>query len=452
MKKGLSLSSYLYIGSMLFGLFFGAGNLIFPVHMGQVAGANVSWATLGFLVTGIGLPFLGVIAIGISKSNGLFDLASRIHPYYGYFMTIALYLTIGPFFALPRLSTVSYEIGLTPYINPAYQTVGLAIFSILFYGTALFLSLKPTKILIYVGKVLNPIFLVFLGVLIVTAFIRPLGGVMDASVTGSYVAQPFVSGFLEGYNTMDALASLAFGIVVVQTIKTLGVTKPSEIAKDTIKSGLISILLMGIIYASLAYIGTMSVGQFPVSENGGIALAQISNYYFGSFGSVLLAVIVTVACLKTAIGLITACAETFKEMFPRSISYKAYVVVFSVLTTLVANIGLTNIIAFSLPVLMFLYPLAITLILLALLSPLFKDRQVVYVTTTIFTLVVSVADLLNALPENIRNLNGIQNFLTFCADYLPLFSMGMGWILPATIGFVVGIIISLVTKPNPRAL
>lgn len=251
---------------------------------------------------------------------------------------------------------------------------------------------------------------------------------------------------------MDALASLAFGIVVVQTIKTLGVTKPSEIAKDTIKSGLISILLMGIIYASLAYIGTMSVGQFPVSENGGIALAQISNYYFGSFGSVLLAVIVTVACLKTAIGLITACAETFKEMFPRSISYKAYVVVFSVLTTLVANIGLTNIIAFSLPVLMFLYPLAITLILLALLSPLFKDRQVVYVTTTIFTLVVSVADLLNALPENIRNLNGIQNFLTFCADYLPLFSMGMGWILPATIGFVVGIIISLVTKPNPRAL
>ena len=275
---------------------------------------------------------------------------------------------------------------------------------------------------------------------------------MDASVTGSYVAQPFVSGFLEGYNTMDALASLAFGIVVVQTIKTLGVTKPSEIAKDTIKSGLISILLMGIIYASLAYIGTMSVGQFPVSENGGIALAQISNYYFGSFGSVLLAVIVTVACLKTAIGLITACAETFKEMFPRSISYKAYVVVFSVLTTLVANIGLTNIIAFSLPVLMFLYPLAITLILLALLSPLFKDRQVIYVTTTIFTLVVSVADLLNALPENIRNLNGIQNFLTFCADYLPLFSMGMGWILPATIGFVVGIIISLVTKPNPRAL
>lgn len=452
MKKGLTLSSYLYIGSMLFGLFFGAGNLIFPVHMGQVAGANVSWATLGFLVTGIGLPFLGVIAIGISKSNGLFDLASRIHPLYGYFMTVALYLTIGPFFALPRLSTVSYEIGLTPYINPEYQTIGLAIFSILFYGAALFLSLKPTKILIYVGKVLNPIFLVFLGVLIVTAFIRPMGGIAEIPVTGNYINEPFVSGFLEGYNTMDALASLAFGIVVVQTIKSLGVTKPSEIAKDTIKSGLISIILMGIIYASLSYLGTMSVGQFPISENGGIALTQISQYYFGSFGSVLLAVIVTIACLKTAIGLITACAETFKEMFPRTISYKAYVVVFSVLTTLVANVGLTNIIAYSLPVLMFLYPLAITLILLALLSPLFKDRQVVYVTTTLFTLVVSVADLFKALPKDIQGVSGVKAFLAFCTEYLPLFSIGMGWILPATIGFIVGLLISWFTKPTPRSL
>lgn len=452
MKKGLTLSSYLYIGSMLFGLFFGAGNLIFPVHMGQVAGANVSWATLGFLVTGIGLPFLGVIAIGISKSNGLFDLASRIHPLYGYFMTVALYLTIGPFFALPRLSTVSYEIGLTPYINPEYQTIGIAIFSILFYGAALFLSLKPTKILVYVGKVLNPIFLVFLGVLIVTAFIRPMGGIAEIPVTGKYINEPFVSGFLEGYNTMDALASLAFGIVVVQTIKSLGVTKPSEIAKDTIKSGLISIILMGIIYASLSYLGTMSVGQFPISKNGGIALTQISQYYFGSFGSVLLAVIVTIACLKTAIGLITACAETFKEMFPRTISYKAYVVVFSVLTTLVANVGLTNIIAYSLPVLMFLYPLAITLILLALLSPLFKDRQVVYVTTTLFTLVVSVADLFKALPKDIQGVSGVKTFLAFCTEYLPLFSIGMGWILPATIGFVVGLLISWFTKPTPRSL
>ncbi|MEG0497261.1 MAG: branched-chain amino acid transport system II carrier protein, partial [Carnobacterium sp.] len=156
-EQKLTFSSYLYIGSMLFGLFFGAGNLIFPVHMGQLAGSNVSWATVGFLITGIGLPFLGVVAIGVSNSSGLFELSSRIHPYYGYFMTTALYLTIGPFFALPRTGTVSYEIGLAPYIAEQYQTLGLALFTIAFFGLALLLSLKPTKILVYVGKVLNPL-------------------------------------------------------------------------------------------------------------------------------------------------------------------------------------------------------------------------------------------------------------------------------------------------------
>ena len=452
MEKKLSLSSYFYLGSMLFGLFFGAGNLIFPVHMGQLAGANVSWATWGFLLTGIGLPFLGVVAIGVSNSNGLFELSSRVHPYYGYFMTIALYLTIGPFFALPRTGTVSYEIGLSPYISNQYQTLGLAIFTLLFFGAALLLSLKPTKILVYVGKVLNPIFLVFLGILMITAFIKPLGGIATAPITGEYATAPFASGFTEGYNTMDALASLAFGIIVVQTIKGMGITKPAAIAKDTIKSGLISLVLMGVIYGSLSYLGTMSIGQFPVSENGGIALTQIARYYFGSFGSVLLAIIVTVACLKTAIGLITACAETFREMVPNSISYKAYVVLFSAVACLVGNVGLTKIIAYSIPVLMFLYPLAITLILLALLSPLFKNRQIVYGMTTLLTIFVSIADMLNALPEPIHNLDGVQTILNFYSHYLPFFDSGMGWILPATVGLIIGWLISLVTKPNPKMI
>lgn len=449
-EQKLTFSSYLYIGSMLFGLFFGAGNLIFPVHMGQLAGSNVSWATVGFLITGIGLPFLGVVAIGVSNSSGLFELSSRIHPYYGYFMTTALYLTIGPFFALPRTGTVSYEIGLAPYIAEQYQTLGLALFTIAFFGLALLLSLKPTKILIYVGKVLNPLFLVFLSVLMITAFVKPLGGILKAPVTGSYVAAPFASGFTEGYNTMDALASLAFGIIVVQTIKGLGVTKPASIGRDTIKSGFISMILMGFIYTGLAYLGTMSVGRFPISENGGIALTQISHYYFGSLGSILLAIIVTVACLKTAIGLITACSETFHEMFPKSFSYKTYVFIFSIVACLVGNVGLTKIISYSIPVLMFLYPLAITLILLALISPFFKNRQVVYVTTTVLTLFVSIADMLNALPETIREVDVIQNVLTFYKTYLPFFDNGMGWLLPALIGLIIGWIISLVTKPNPK--
>ncbi|CRH18646.1 branched-chain amino acid transport system II carrier protein [Carnobacterium maltaromaticum] len=450
MDKRLSLSSYIFIGSMLFGLFFGAGNLIFPVHMGQEAGTNILPATLGFLVTGIGLPFLGVVAIGVSKSDGLFDLASRVHPIYGIFMTVALYMTIGPFFALPRTGTVSYEIGIAPYLPSQYQTIGLLLFTVIFFAIALAFSMKPTKILIWVGKILNPLFLVFLAILIATAFLKPMGVISEAAVHGNYVTEPFITGFTQGYNTMDALASLAFGIIVVQTIKGLGVRNPSNIAIDTIKSGIVSVILMAVIYGSLAYIGATSVGQFEVSENGGIALAQIAQHYFGSFGSVLLAIIVTVACLKTAIGLITACSETFCEMFPNSFSYRTYVILFTLLACGIANVGLTKIISLSIPVLMFLYPLAITLIFLALLSPLFKNRQVVYVTTTIFTIFVSIADGLNALPAGIKSISFIDNILAFYSRYLPLFDIGMGWVFPAILGLIIGWIISLVKKQELR--
>ncbi|WP_317913105.1 branched-chain amino acid transport system II carrier protein [Carnobacterium maltaromaticum] len=450
MDKRLSLSSYIFIGSMLFGLFFGAGNLIFPVHMGQEAGTNILPATLGFLVTGIGLPFLGVVAIGVSKSDGLFDLASRVHPIYGIFMTVALYMTIGPFFALPRTGTVSYEIGIAPYLPSQYQTVGLLLFTVIFFAIALAFSMKPTKILIWVGKILNPLFLVFLAILIVTAFLKPMGVISEAAVHGNYVTEPFITGFTQGYNTMDALASLAFGIIVVQTIKGLGVRNPSNIAIDTIKSGIVSVILMAVIYGSLAYIGATSVGQFEVSENGGIALAQIAQHYFGSFGSVLLAIIVTVACLKTAIGLITACSETFCEMFPNSFSYRTYVILFTLLACGIANVGLTKIISLSIPVLMFLYPLAITLIFLALLSPLFKNRQVVYVTTTLFTIFVSIADGLNALPAGVKSISFIDNILAFYSRYLPLFDIGMGWVFPAILGLIIGWIISLVKKQELR--
>lgn len=418
--------------------------------MGQEAGTNILPATLGFLVTGIGLPFLGVVAIGVSKSDGLFDLASRVHPIYGIFMTVALYMTIGPFFALPRTGTVSYEIGIAPYLPSQYQTIGLLLFTVIFFAIALAFSMKPTKILIWVGKILNPLFLVFLAILIVTAFLKPMGVISEAAVHGNYVTEPFITGFTQGYNTMDALASLAFGIIVVQTIKGLGVRNPSNIAIDTIKSGIVSVILMAVIYGSLAYIGATSVGQFEVSENGGIALAQIAQHYFGSFGSVLLAIIVTVACLKTAIGLITACSETFCEMFPNSFSYRTYVILFTLLACGIANVGLTKIISLSIPVLMFLYPLAITLIFLALLSPLFKNRQVVYVTTTIFTIFVSIADGLNALPAGVKSISFIDNILAFYSRYLPLFDIGMGWVFPAILGLIIGWIISLVKKQELR--
>lgn len=438
MSKKLSWKDYLYVGSMLFGLFFGAGNLIFPVHLGQAAGSSVFLANLGFLITGIGLPFLGVIAIGISKSSGVFELASRIGKRYAIIFTVLLYLTIGPFFALPRLATTSFEIGFAPFIPAAQNKLFLAVFSILFFIIAWAFSRKPSKLLDYVGKFLNPLFLFLLAILIALAFISPLGNIHSAAISPTYLESPFFKGFTEGYNTLDALASLAFGIIIVSTIRGMGVEEPNEVAKDTIKSGAVSVLLMGIIYTLLAYMGTMSVGTFPISANGGIALAQIANYYLGNLGSILLALIVLLACLKTAIGLITAFSETFVELFPQG-SYPFYIAIASIFPCLFANIGLTNIIQFSVPVLMFLYPLAMTLMILVIASPLFGHRREVYQLTTYVTLSAAFLDALNSSPAFIKESTFVEAILNFATRYLPLFTIGMGWVLPASIGFMLSL-------------
>lgn len=438
MEKKLTFKDYLYIGSMLFGLFFGAGNLIFPVHMGQEAGAHVFAANLGFLVTGIGLPFLGVIAIGSSQSNGLFDLASKINKKYAFIFTILLYLVIGPFFALPRLATTSFEIGLAPFIPAKQITLVLALFSLLFFFTAWWFARKPSKLLDYIGKFLNPLFLLLLGILLLMAFIKPMGTINSASVQTAYDSNAFFKGFVEGYNTLDALASLAFGIIIVTTIRHRGITRPATIAIDTIKSGAISIVLMGVIYSLLSYMGTMSLGTFALSQNGGIALAQIAQHYLGTFGSIVLSLIVIIACLKTAIGLISAFSETFIELFPKQ-NYLFFATSVSLMACLFANIGLTKIIEFSTPVLMFLYPLAMTLILLAIIGPLFKHDSRVYQMTTYFTLIASIIDGLNASPKFLANTSFAQWMIHLGEEYLPLFAIGMGWVLPAFIGFVIGI-------------
>lgn len=439
MKSKLSWRNLMFIGSMLFGLFFGAGNLIFPVFLGQQAGSHVILAIIGFLIAGIGLPLLGVAGMGMTRSENVFELAQKVNRPYAYGFTILLYLTIGPFFATPRLATSSFQMGIAPFIGHGNEKLVLAVFSVIFFLTAWFFARKPSKLMTYVGKWLTPMFLVLLGILIVVALIKPMGD-LSFQPNKSYVSSPIFSGFTEGYNTMDALASLAFGSIVVDAIKNLGITEPTQIAKDTIKSGVISVILMGAIYSLLALIGTMSLGQFSRAENGGVTLAQIFNYYFGSFGSILLVLIVVIACLKTAIGLISAFGESINSMFPK-LSYKLLIIFASVIPCIFANVGLTNIIKYSTPVLMFIYPLAIVLILLAVLSPILGDSRWIYGMTTLFTIVPAIISGAVAMPKKMQ-----INFLISANDYFPLSSMGLSWIVPAVIGLIVGYLVEKLNK------
>lgn len=442
MKKKLTAKEYIYIGSMLFGMFFGAGNLIFPVLMGQLSGSNAWLAIFGFLVTGVGLPLLGVAALGISKSSGLYELSSKAGRPYAMFFTVALYLTIGPFFAIPRCATTSFTVGLEQLIPDNDNLwLYLLIFSVIFFVIATVFSLYPAKILTWIGKILNPIFLIFLAVLVLVVMFFKTDSNLTNEPIGNYINKPFVTGFLEGYNTMDALASLAFGIVVVKVIYDLGVEDSNVVATSTLKSGVISCVLMALIYVAVTFVGVRSRRILEPAENGGAALAQIAEYYLGKGGLIILAIMVTLACLKTAIGLITSCSEMFTTIFPKGPSYKVWVFIFSIISFTLANLGLSSIIKISIPVLMFLYPLSIVLILLALFGKLFNNSKIVYKWTIGFTLIGAVYDFLCALPSDFIGSIYLSKPLEFIGKLLPFSSYGLGWICPTLLGLFVGVII-----------
>ena len=423
------------VGLMLFALFFGAGNLIFPAFLGQQAGSNWLSAMSGFLLTGAGLPLLGVIAIGYSGSRDVQDLASRVTPWYGVAFAAVLYLAIGPLFATPRTATVTFEIGVTPFIGPEHKTMALAIFSAFFFGVTYWLSISPGKLVDRIGKVLTPALLATIAVLVGYAAFNPMGELQAAQ--GGFADRPFVTGVLEGYQTMDALASLVFAIIVIDAARALGVRNRAQLLATTTVAGAVAAACLAVVYLLIGYMGATSVAGLGLQENGAAVLSKTAQHYFGMGGNVLLSAIVFLACLSTAVGLIISCSEYFNRLLP-AISYKTFVVIFTLVSMAFANKGLSGIISISVPVLMLLYPLTVVIILLAFLNNWFGGSRVVYVCTIFATLFVGVLDAWKAAfsfaPETAALINSI----------FPLYDIGMGWLLPASIGFVLGLVLKTV--------
>ncbi|MSS78380.1 branched-chain amino acid transport system II carrier protein [Anaerococcus sp. WCA-380-WT-2B] len=451
MKKKLNFSQTLLIGSLLFGLYFGAGNLIFPIEIGQNSGSNLYLVTLGFIISGVGIPLLGVVASAISKSDSLFEMGQTAGNKFAYVFTSALYLTIGPFFAIPRTSTVAFEVGIASSVAKEKIRMYLLIFSLIFFTIVLIFSLKPGKVMDNIGKILTPAFLVLLSILVIFAIVKPMGELGTNKPIDTYQDNPLLKGILDGYNTMDALASLAFAIIIISSIRKLGVNNPNRIAIETLKSGVICLIAMSLVYVSLSFMASSSVGIMDLGNNGGRILSKISKHYLGDLGKYLLAAMVIIACIKTAIGLIISCSEMFVEMYPNSLSYKTYAILFTVVSFLIANLGLANIISLSIPVLMYLYPLAIVLIVLSLMTPIIGKNKKIFKTTILFTAVFSIFDFLKALPKPISGSNIVINILSFIYGILPGFSIGFGWLVPAIIGFIVGIILLRLNRENIRS-
>jgi branched-chain amino acid:cation transporter, LIVCS family len=422
----------LSVGLMLFALFFGAGNLIFPPALGQAAGEMVWQSMAGFFITGVGLPLLGVIALA-RAGGGLQTLTERVNPLFGTVFAIILYLAIGPFFGIPRTGTVAFEMAAMPFLPEGMNTgLPMFLFTVVFFAITYWLALNPSKLVDRIGNILTPLLLFIIGSVLVKALITPVGKLGQAAP--EYESSPLVKGFMDGYLTMDTLGALAFGIVVISAVKKPGMKK-ENVTKMVIKAGVIAAVCLAGVYGILAYLGATSQ-TLGKSENGGQILTNVVFQLFGEPGNLLLGLAVALACLTTSVGLVTATGEFAHKMFPK-LPYKLVIFVLSIFSAGVANVGLSQLITISVPVLTAIYPVAIVLIILSFFHDVFSGRQEVYLGSIIATAFVSIADGLKAFGMNIGTINQIYS-------YIPLYADGIGWLIPAIIGAVVGFIIALI--------
>ena len=431
----LGTKKMILITFMLFSLFFGAGNLIFPTFLGQSAGSNTWIAMLGFIITAVVLPVLGVIVV--SKFGGLDILGQRVNKYFGIGFAVLIYLAIGPGLGIPRAASVPFEMAVAPYLtDSSNNTWWMLLYSFIFFLVALWLCLKPSKLVERIGRYLTPSLLFLLVFLFISFLIN--GDKVVVSPNETYQNNAFLVGFTEGYNTMDAIAALNFGLVIATTLNSFGITDKKKELNYSLKAGLFAGIILAIIYLMLAYMGMKSSGVYS-SQNGAQTLRLIVHQLYGDYGAILIAAIFTLACLTTCIGLINSISQYFSKLFPK-INYTKWVIIITILSFIICNLGLNTILNISIPILNAIYPVSIVLIILGLSDYFWKNNKIIYPLTITGVGIISV---IYALEQVNFKLSFLSNFLN---SYLPLYSLGYGWVLIFITLFIISILIDLLIK------
>lgn len=428
----LNLKQILSVSLTLFAIFFGAGNMIFPPAMGQLAGTSYFSALLGFILTDAGIAILGVTAV-VLVGNSMSDLGALISKKFALFLSVGVYLLIGPLFALPRTGSVSFELAALPYINTDYKIVFSLLFTAAFFLITYYLSSNPNKIVDIVGKYLTPFLLLSILAIFIATIISvktDAGGNILGTIAApkdNYAHIPLFQGMIEGYNALDGPAGLAFAIIVINAIKNYGIKEKKNIAKYTILSGLGAAFFLAVVYFMLTYVGARTIVPF---ENGGALLHTVTNHLFGGVGGVILGVAVLFACLTTSIGLTTSFSDYFQSILP-NVSYKKIAAIVCFFSFIISNVGLSQLIKISLPILIIIYPVTVSLILLSFCKKVIGERRSVYILGMIFTFIASFVNGLDSA--------GIQiSFISEFAHKLPFYDLSLGWILPFLIGSALG--------------
>lgn len=399
------------IGFALFSMFFGAGNLIFPPALGNALGDKYLLGILGFILTGIGLPLLAIIAC--SKGNGTFEsISNKIGTKFTLILTTVLFFAIGPLLAIPRTAATTFEISILPFFPNWSPIIIMAIYFLI----NLFFVLKRSSIIDTIGKFLTPVLIITLVVIIIKGIINPIGDIASTGITNNILSYSL----LEGYQTMDALAALLFASVITSSIVSKGY-KGKEINSVLLKSSLIAVVGLAFVYGGLTFIGAHTVNLVDSNISNTTLLVFIAKRILGTYGTILISIAIGLACLTTSIGLLTAGSTFFEKVTNGKLSYKFNAIVISLMSYIIACQGVDKIVKLSGPVLNILYPVAITIIIVTIFNK--------FLTNIIAIKFAVYVSLISSI---------IFQLFDFELRFIPLANFGFGWVLPTIIAFVIG--------------
>lgn len=427
-KKKFGADS-IVVGFALFSMFFGAGNVIFPPYLGFGAGTQWVNGFLFYFIADIGLALFALFTL--LKVGGSENITGRIGSVASNILMSAIILCIGPMVAIPRTAATTFEMSVAPLISG----VSPVIFSVAFFIVVLLLSIRQSAVIDVVGKVLTPALLIGLLVLIIKGIISPLGSIVNPHVDSSFV---IVNGIKSGYQTMDVLAALAFGIIILKSAQEKGYSDARESSKMIRAAAVIAGVLLLIVYFGLTYLGATSASLFSLDISRAELVIGIVERLLGKVGLVIFAVVVALACMTTAVALVSSAASFFEKLTKGRLSYATLVIIICVSSAVISNLGLDRIVAVASPILDIVYPPTLVLIALSW----FGDRlsRGVYCWAVIGALIASVLSTLSLYGVSVPIVNT-----------LPLASLGLGWIVPAAGFGIVAYVISRLRKMRKKS-
>lgn len=433
MKK--EIKDVLIIGAALFAMFFGAGNLIFPPAIGVAGGTHWMLSFLGFFITGICLPVLGVLAV--SKAGGTINhLADKVSVKFSTILGTVIVLAIGPLLAIPRTGATVYEIGIKPMLS-----VHPLIVSIIYFSITLFFVIKPSGIVDKIGKMLTPILLLVIGLIIYNGVMHPIGVPIATTLPN-----PFSDGFLQGYQTMDTLAAILIGGMILTGIIEKGYVHRKDQLRMTTMAGLIAGCLLAVVYGGLLYLGATISGSVAADISKSTLMIEITNRLLGQSGQLVMCIAVSSACMTTSIGLTAIVGNFFEKLSKGKLSYKLIVTVTCIFSAIMAAVGVEAIVLVAVPFLVLAYPVVIVLIVFNLFDK-FIPHTYAYKGGVTGAFAIGLLDALKTIDISFVNqiVQRLDPLYTLVGK-LPLANMGFAWVIPSLVFSFIAIAIGMATK------